>query len=141
MNVLDALRSRDSRRIWAASWEVVLSRDEALLVELAVRVAEIRAATRGVRLLGIMGNAPLAFALRKLDFYVADHPCPCALYLSIDFYDPDREASAGNVSSHEEVDADGRPTGTFRCACTLCGARYDVVRSEYHYPWWRWTPA
>lgn len=137
MNVLDDLLSGDRQRIWAASWEVIYSRDTALLLHLAEREPEIRTATRDVELGGMLrpNRAALDFAFQKLAFYAADHGCPCALYLSFDLYDPEREAREGNVVIIRE-DAGGYE---YQCACTLCGSRYDVVREEYHYPWWRWT--
>lgn len=137
MSVYDDLVSRDTQRIWAASWEVIHSRNTALLLDLAGRVAEIREAARGVELGGMLrpNRVAVDFALQKLAFYAAGDECPCALYLSFDLYDPEREASEGNVVLHP----DGRPVGTYRCTCTLCGRWFGVVREEYHYPWWQWT--
>lgn len=141
MSILAELQSQDRHRVWAAAWEVVFSRDEAMLTELAGFREEIRAATRDVELGGLLQNTAIDFALRKLEFYAADHPCPCVLYLELIFYDPEREQREGNVVVHEEVQVDGQWTGEFRCACTLCGTRYYVVQNEYHYSWWRWTLA
>lgn len=134
MSIYDDLVSRDAQRIWAASWEVIHSRNTALLLDLAGRVAEIREAARDVELGGMFrsNRVALDFALQKLAFYVAGDECPCALYLLFDMYDPEREARDGNVVIHAE-------TEMYHCACTLCGSRYGVDRREYHYPWWQWT--
>ena len=137
MNVLEELLSRDPHRIWAASWEVIYSRDAAMLADLAGRVPEIRMATNDVELGGMLrpNRAALDFAFQKLAFYAADQGCACALYLAFDLYDPEREAREGNVVDLQEEASGYR----YQCTCTLCGSRYDVVREEYHYPWWKWT--
>jgi hypothetical protein len=142
MSVLDDLMSGDRQRIWSASWEILRSRDENLLLDLARRLPDIERATRDVELGGMFrsNRGTLEVAFQKLRFYGdGNGGCPCSLYSSIDAYDPTREAAAGHVVVHSLTPAPDRPC--YACECTRCGARYNVQEGEGHYVWWEWHRA
>lgn len=108
-------------------------RDHAELDDLVAAMPEIKAATEGVDLGGMIrdNNAYLAFALYKLAYHRDRDGCMCRLYPKLLYYDPELEAQAGNVHSL----AHGR------WACTVCGGAFDVKYGEDHASWWEWTPS
>jgi hypothetical protein len=137
-DLLPEFLSRDPQRIWAAAGAVMRCWDRAALRRLAVRAADIRAATDGIDLGGALRpNAThLAFALRKIAFAEGD-ACLCGLYPDYDMFAPAREAAEARVVVSSERFDDG--TGHYTCRCCACGQGF-AVREEtgYHYPWYVW---
>jgi hypothetical protein len=138
--VLQDITSGDPHRIWMALGAIIQSRDEPALARIAARLPEIRSRTEGVELGGMLRShkVSLNFALRKLEFYGAEHGCPCTLYPEHDLYDPEREQAAGNVRL---LGPGPQAWGdAFQAECTRCGARYRAAVESYHYTWWQWSP-
>jgi hypothetical protein len=140
---LSDFTSGDAHRIWLACGAVRQSWDRASLRLLQARAADIRAATQGIDLGGMLRpNAThLDFALRKLQF-AAGEACFCALYLTDDLCDPTRAAANGHIIILSETVDQAAYATSFRCGCLACGQHF-AVREEagYHYPWYAWTHA
>jgi hypothetical protein len=131
--------SGDSGRVYRATWEVIHSRDRAVLDPLARSLAVIRAATDGLEMGGALhsNRVSLDHALEKLA-RVRDGGCWCADYPGLLLYDPEKEEAAGHV----RIVSTSEPgwSMTFVCACTVCGREFDIQQGDYHYMWWKWVP-
>jgi hypothetical protein len=70
-DTLSALLSRDPDRIWQASWEIIGTRDTELLEILRSALPEIRRATAGIELGGMIRpkRDALTHALAKVQTY------------------------------------------------------------------------
>lgn len=141
--LIDDFLSGDSHRIWAACWAVRTLRDPVQLALLVAQLDRIRAATVKVNMGGVVvsNNVHLECALRKLEHVRHRAGCLCDLYESDIFYDPRKEAEAGNLVIDETVTQAGGWGDAHRCHCTSCGAGWRVEDREYHYPWWEWHRA
>ncbi len=137
--IIADLCSRDSHRVWAASWRVLRSRDDTLFAALAASLDPIRAATEDLPLGGSLHSN--AITLNAM-FARVDHrrrgTCWCRSYSDLLLFDPAREQTAGYV----RIDGASAPgwSMTYDVTCTVCGRRYAVEQGEYHYPWWKWVP-
>ena len=138
--ILEDLLSRDPHRIWSGCGAVRQLRDRAELVLLAEHAPEIRKATKGVNLGGMLrpNAVQLEHAFRILEFAARSADCLCGLYTTDDAYDPNREAENGHVRILETVLTADRWVDYYRCQCASCGKKYRVTEREYHYTWWRW---
>ncbi len=115
--------SGDPHRIWAASWEIVRTR-EAGTVELGGGLAS--------------NGAVRDHALERVAFWTSGSGCLCGLYPRFDRYDPRSEAEAGHVVDLVETLEGGPWTPVFSCRCAACGTRWRVEEATYHLPWWTW---
>ena len=138
--LLEDFTSGDPHRIWAASGAVAKLRDTRELDRLAQSITEIQRKTAGVKLGGMLiPNAEhLRFALRKLTYHRDRCGCLCRLYPEYLFFDPAKEAAAGNVHIEDTTYVEGKWVDFYVCACALCGTRYQVEERESHYVWWGW---
>ncbi|KAF1007925.1 MAG: hypothetical protein GAK28_01401 [Luteibacter sp.] len=143
MGLLDDFLSGDSHRIWAASWGVRTLRDPVQLNLLVGQLDRIRAATLKVNMGGVVvsNNVHLECALRKLEHVRHRAGCLCALYESDIFYNPTKEAEAGNLVIDETGTQAGGWGDVHHCHCPTCGSAWRVEDREYHYPWWEWRRA
>ena len=135
---LDDLLSADPHRVWQASWEVIGTRDIALLDLLRAALPEIRRATADVELGGMIrsNRDALDHALAKVQSF-RRWRCWCDDYPRLLAYDPTREQERGHARVLRQ-DRSGWPA-TYECECTVCGSRFDVEEGEHHALWWRWT--
>lgn len=136
-SLLEDILSRDPHRVWLSSCAIIKLRDTAILDELVTYLEEIRSATEGVNLGGMVypNASHLAFALAKLEFIRDDRGCLCQLYPRYEFYDPKLEEATGNII-HLTVDESG--PDDFTCTCANCGQGFHVQERDYHYTWWGW---
>jgi hypothetical protein len=137
-DALDDLLSADPHRIWQASWEVIRTRDTALLEELRTALVEIQRATADVELGGMIrpNRDALDHALGKVRDY-RSWRCWCDDYPRLLAFDPAREEERGHATVLRR-DLSGWPV-TYECACAVCGKRFRVEEGEHHALWWRWT--
>lgn len=138
-DTLDDLLSRNSQRIWQATWDVIASRDTALLETLRAALPEIQRATADVKLGGMIApnRTSLEHALAKINKY-RSWKCWCDDYPRLLQHDPNREEKRGHVRILHQ-DTSGWP-GTYSCQCLVCGKLFDVEEGEYHSAWWKWRP-
>ncbi|QOR69201.1 hypothetical protein IM660_10745 [Ruania alkalisoli] len=138
--LLADLISRERARVLHAVWEIVATRDPAVLEPLAASLPAIGRATSGLDLGGALhANAgSLEHAVERLRLF-RDGTCLCAAYTHrLPFYDPAKEAGRGHIRIEGEAPRkDWVPDRI--CACTACGRRFRVEQGEYHYTWWKWT--
>lgn len=134
---LGDLMSADPHRIWQASWDVIATRDTALLEGLRAALPAIVEATEGVELGGMIrpNRDALAHALGKVRRY-RRWRCWCDDYPRLLAYDPSREEERGHVRVLGQ-DRSAWPA-TYECECAVCGRRFDVEEGEHHALWWRW---
>jgi len=135
--------SGDGSRVLRSVWEVVRTREPAVLRPLARSLAVIERATEDLELGGtfVSNSGNLEHALDRIRLFDAGR-CLCAAYPGLTFYQPAKEEAAGHVRIEEVVPVlvNGRPDRPRHvCACTGCGQRWDVEESEYHYTWWKWA--
>ncbi|SEE00558.1 hypothetical protein [Ruania alba] len=139
--LLADLLSRERARVLHAVWEIVATRDPAVLEPLATSLSAIDRAASRLDLGGALhANASsLEHALQRLRLF-RDGTCLCVAYtLRLPFYDPAKEAGRGHIRIEGEVPRkDWVPDRI--CACTACGRRFEVEQGEYHYTWWKWVP-
>lgn len=143
-SLVEDFLSRDGRRVLHAVWEVIATRDPAVLAPLAARVASIDHATDDLELGGMLASngANLQHAIDRIGIF-GQRRCLCAAYAGHQFYDPAKEQARGHVRIVREdaVFVDGRPDRPKRiCECADCGQWFSVEEGEYHYTWWKWTP-
>jgi hypothetical protein len=138
-DTLGDLLSHDPHRIWQASWEIIATRDTALLESLRTALPAIRRATADIELGGMIqpNRAALSHALGKVKNYHAWR-CWCDDYPRLLQYDPGREEERGHATILSR--ARSAWPATYSCECTVCGRRFAVEEGEYHSLWWRWTP-
>ena len=138
-DTLGDLLSRDPNRIWRASWEVINTRDTALLETLRTALPTIRQATANVELGGMIqpNRDALTHALGKVQNY-RTWRCWCDDYPKLLAYDPAREEERGHAKLLSRDDS-GWPV-TYECECVVCGRQFSVEEGEYHALWWRWKP-
>lgn len=138
-DTLGDLLSRDPTRIWQASWEVIRTRDTALLEALRAALPMIRQATADIELGGMIqpNRDTLTHALGKVQNY-RTWRCWCDDYPKLLAYDPAREEERGHARVLEQ-DAYALPV-TYECECVVCGRHFSVEEGEYHAVWWKWTP-
>jgi hypothetical protein len=58
------------------------------------------------------------------------------LYSEDDLFNPEKEASDGNIRILSKTFEDY--TGMYIGQCTLCNRKYRVEEQMYHYAWWAW---
>lgn len=135
---LEDLLSKDSHRIWQASWEIIASRDTELLEQLRAALPQIRQATANIDLGGLItpNRATLKHALAKVRSY-RSWKCWCDDYPRLLQFDPNREQQREHVRIVNE-DLTYWP-GSYVTARTICGQRFEVAGGEHHSVWWKWT--
>ncbi|MCW4454175.1 hypothetical protein OK348_05150 [Flavobacterium sp. MXW15] len=140
--LLQALTSRDARRIQAAASQVARLHAAGALDALAPHAETIGKACAGIELDGaLIGNqVHLAFALRRLRYWRDRTGCLCALYPGYVFFDPRCLIEQGQVRLLERGEAEDGWGERHRVACSACGQAWDATDREYHYPWWEWRP-
>jgi hypothetical protein len=135
--LLDDFLSGDVSRVLHATWEVVRSRDPAVLDPLVPHVVRIRASVENVDLGGMIrsNHANVEHALDKLEHYRRG-ACWCESYPGLDQYDPEKEQRAGHV----RIVSTSEPgwSMTYVVECTVCGRVFHVEQGDHHVPWWRW---
>ena len=133
--------SRDPHQVWLAAHTVLASWDRALLAQIALRRAEIEAATEGLDLGGAFrpNRVALLAALDRAAFAAGDADCLCRLYPRHDFYAPEREAERGHVTvTGREVDREAYET-RYAVTCSACGANMRATEQiGWHIPLYRW---
>ncbi|RFA11789.1 hypothetical protein B7R22_17820 [Subtercola boreus] len=97
-DTLSDLLSHDPNRIWQASWEVIGTRDTALLEILRSALPGIRRATANIELGGMIrpNRDALTHALGKVQNY-RTWRCWCDDYPRLLAYDPAREEERGHT--------------------------------------------
>ncbi len=135
--VLADLLSQSSSRVLTAASLVNHTRDPALLETLAAAMPEIRRATEGLSLGGLLfpNRNHVLQALRVIEHHRSGG-CFCQVYPGYLFYDPSAEERAGHVRITRSDPPDWNMT--YECVCTVCGRAYSVHQGEYHYTWWEW---
>lgn len=140
VSALDDLLSRDGHRIWQASWDIIRTRDTAVLETLRAALPEIRRATADVELGGMIrpNRDTLNHALAKIEGY-SRWKCWCDDYPRLLQYDPHDEEERGHARTLSH-DSSFWP-GVYESVCAVCGKRFTVQGGEHHSVWWKWTPA
>jgi hypothetical protein len=138
-DLLGDLTSGDSFRVWRASWDVIRSRDTAELDTLRDALPQIRRATQGVDLGGMIrpNRDALEHALARVAEF-RSWSCWCDDYPRLLQYDPNKELEFGHVDIVDRADAE-LPV-TYEAVCSVCGRRFTVEEGEHHALWWRWRP-
>ncbi|SFI37531.1 MULTISPECIES: hypothetical protein [Microbacterium] len=137
--LLEDFLSRDTSRVLHATWEIIRSRDEAQLDALLPHIAQIRTATEGLDMGGMLrsnaGNVDHAIA--KLESY-RRRECWCASYPGMDQYEPAKEQDRGHI----RIISASEPgwSMSYVCKCTVCGRVFNVEQGDHHVMWWRWVP-
>lgn len=132
--------SGDKDRILSALWEVMRTRDPALLTPLVTALPAIERATAETDLGGLLvSNASnLERAFQRIELF-GTGACLCTAYRLQQFHDPVKEEHAGHIRIVGTVPNDRQWEPDRICECTDCGRRYQVEQGEYHYTWWNWT--
>ncbi|HVK28051.1 MAG TPA: hypothetical protein VM575_06905 [Nocardioides sp.] len=132
--------SGDRSRILSALWEVMRTRDPAVLTPLVTALPAIERATADVDLGGaLVSNASnLERAFQRIELF-GTGACLCTAYPAHQFHDPAKEEHAGHVRIVGTVPNERQWEPDRICECTACGKRYQVEQGEYHYTWWKWT--
>lgn len=138
--LVDDFLSGEKDRILAAVWEVMRTRDPALLTPLVTALPAIARATAGADLGGMLvSNASnLERALQRIELF-STGACLCTAYRLQQFHDPAKEEQAGHIRIVGTVPNERQWEPDRICECTDCGRRYQVEQGEYHYTWWKWT--
>ncbi|WP_405374506.1 MULTISPECIES: hypothetical protein [unclassified Microbacterium] len=138
--LLEDFLSGETSRVLHATWQVLGSRDPALVDPLVPHIARIRAATENLDLGGMLrpNSANVRYALEKLE-HRGQGLCWCQDYPGPDHRDPTREEKDGHV----RILSTSAPgwSMTYECECTVCGRIYAVEQGDYHVMWWRWRGA
>ncbi|WP_139977342.1 hypothetical protein [Nocardioides litoris] len=135
------LVSGDRARVLTAVWEVIRTRDPAVLGPLVPALPAIREVADDADLGGalISNRTHLAHALLRVRLH-GEGACLCLAYPDHQLYDVVKEVDRGHVTVVGTVPNPRQWEDDRICACTGCGRRYQVEQGDYHYPWWAWTP-
>lgn len=143
--ILADLLSKDSKKIWWASGEVISEcQNPDRIMPLVPFRDRIARETREVSMGGAV--APnrrfVDLVLKILDFYGKGRNCPCGIYPmagSDSTFRPSTEKSRGNIEILERVESGGFPD-YYVVQCTRCGQKFRVKEGMYHFVWWQWIP-
>ncbi len=138
--LVDEFVSGDPRRVIAALWEVMATRDPDVLTPLATALPELERATAGLDLGGalVSNEANLERAFARIALF-ASGTCLCTAYPSHLFFDPEKEAHREHVRIVGTVPNERQWEPDRICECIDCGRLYQVEQGESHYTWWQWT--
>lgn len=138
--LLRALGSGDYGLLRTAAATIALSREAALLDDLALQLPYVEGAraryTTDPKWIG--EHYELDFVLRKLRHWRDRGGCLCQLYPHWMHYEPGREIASGHVVSIATGVAEGGWGDTLDATCTACGRGWRCTDREYHAPWWEW---
>lgn len=139
--LLRALGSGDYGLLRTAAATIALSREAALLDDLALQLPYVEAARARYTTdpQWIREHYELDFVLRKLRHWRDHDGCLCQLYPHWMHYEPGREIASGHVVLIAAGVAERGWGDTQDATCTVCGRGWRCTDREYHAPWWEWS--
>lgn len=136
--ILNDLKSGESRRVLSAIHEVLQSREPALFDELIPIREELERETEEIDFGGALHSNQnfVDAAFERIDAYRRGE-CWCLGYQSTQFGDPRKEQARGHV----RIDGTSTPGWdmTYECTCLVCDRAWHVEQGTHHFTWWNWT--
>ena len=141
--ISECLLGNDETKIRDGSHAIRRLNDRAALRVLAGQILPKRAQLEDLDLGGhFFPNLHFVqVAIAKLEFSLGDQ-CFCELYSLCEFYNPDEEQSADNISIDKGTSDAATWSTDYVCRCESCGQRFEVHgNAGWHRPWWHWVAA
>ncbi len=139
--LIDDMLSKDPKRIWCASCEIIsLGQNHDRIMELVPYLSQIKSKTNNVELGGLIhpNSRFLKQAIETIEWHMKEKSCPCCLLgessnpiqLEADEYITITDTVYINKSNYVDY---------YLVRCNRCETKYKVEEREYHSTWWNWV--